>query len=413
MGKVKNKNKNKVTITVKDQKNALNWYGRLLKKLNRQLIIAWILFFIAVVVSALFLMGIGKGIKNYQQLNGQIQELSNARSNQRAAIQQSVTPTQRQKFQRSQTELAENWTSHSENYKVTIKGQEVVMDRNNIFVSDNAQVLKDATKQRIYLMNQEFAEFNEGQQLMVVTVQRLPLGMTVESFANAVFNQLGIGQAEQDNGLLYVMAIDNQKTRIEVGYGLEDTVTDAQAGAILDDEDTVADFKEEDYDQGVNRILDQLYTAVGSLTPEYDSQIRLAQEQERTNKIFSLVCFVLFIFCFGSASLFLSQTRKVRKHAQQLTEKDIYFLSLAAPGVIWSVRHLKRLMATGKVMAKHPGAKRKGTNVLVGNRLYDASGSIITHDYASYQSSNSSGGSSSGGSFGGGSSGGGGASGGW
>lgn len=217
---------------------------------------------------------------------------------------------QTQKFEQSQATITKEWSNSSDHYKVTINGQDLVMDRDTIFVSDNAKVLIEKTKKKIYLMNQKFAQFNEGQQLMVVTIQKLPRGQSIESFANAVLNQLGIGQAEQNNGLLYVMTIDNHKTRIEVGYGLEETVTDAKAGSILDDEKTVADFKDKTYDQGVNRILDRLYTAIGSLTPEYDLQIKTAQEQEKQAKIFLWVCSMLIIFCVISSGIFLLQTQK-------------------------------------------------------------------------------------------------------
>lgn len=155
---------------------------------------------------------------------------------------------QTQKFEQSQATITKEWSNGSDHYKLTINGQDLVMDRDTIFVSDNAKVLTEKTKKKIDLMNQKFVQFNEGQQLMVVTIQKLPRGQSVESFTNAVLNQLGIGQAEQNNGLLYVMAIDNHKTRIEVGYGLEETVTDAKAGSILDDEKTVADFKDNAYD---------------------------------------------------------------------------------------------------------------------------------------------------------------------
>lgn len=399
-------------VKKKQHSVSLNWYKRYKKRFSIQYIIAWISLVIGILFSILLFLLVLVAISDYNDSKKQINELTKERSALREKIQHSATNDQLKKFEQTQASLTSGWSNNEDNYIVEVDGQQIAIDRNNIFVSDNAKVLKNDTKKKIYQINKEFSQFNDGQQFMIVTIQSLPEYTTIETFASEVFNQLGIGQADKNNGILYVMSIDDRKTRIEVGYGLESTVSDAQAGSILDDEDTVSDFKDKAYDQGVNRIIDQLYTQIGSITPEYDLKIKDAKELLSNAKAAIIVFVVCIFICLLTGVLFMIQAKKLKQRMNQLSDKEIYYLYLSAPIFIFTIRGLKKMISTGQVMSKHAGAKRKGTNVLVGNRLYDSSGYIITRDYASYSSSSSSGGSS-GDSFGGGSSGGGGASGGW
>ena len=397
----------------KEQRSvSLNWYKRYKKRFSIGYVIAWFSLVIGIIFSILLFLLVLLAISDYNDSKKQINELTKERLALREKIQHSATDDQLKKFEQTQAGLTSGWSNNEDNYIVEVDGQEIVIDRNNIFVSDNANVLQNDTKKKIYQINKEFSQFNDGQQFMIVTIQSLPKYTTIETFASEVFNQLGIGQADKNNGVLYVMSIDDRKTRIEVGYGLETIVSDAQAGLILDDEDTVADFKDKAYDQGVNRIIDQLYTQIGSITPEYDLKIEDAKELLSNAKAAIIVLVICIFICLLNGALFVIQAKKLKQRMNQLSDKEIYYLYLSAPIFIFTIRGLKKMISTGQVMSKHPGAKRKGTTILVGNRLYDSGGYIITRDYASYSSSSSDSGSSSD-SFGGGSSGGGGASGGW
>jgi uncharacterized protein len=60
----------------------------------------------------------------------------------------------------------------------------------------------------------------------------------------------GIGKAGKDNGLLLLWSRGDRKVRIEVGYGLEGTIPDGKAGAILDTY-VIPKFKEGQFDEGL------------------------------------------------------------------------------------------------------------------------------------------------------------------
>lgn len=77
-------------------------------------------------------------------------------------------------------------------------------------------------------------ERETGVQLVVATTPDLG-GQTIEDYALALANGWGIGDARRDDGLLLLVAPKERKVRIEVGRGLESTVSDEEAAAIIRD----------------------------------------------------------------------------------------------------------------------------------------------------------------------------------
>ena len=71
-------------------------------------------------------------------------------------------------------------------------------------------------------------------EMAIVTVPSLE-GETVEDYAVKLFQTWGIGKKGKDNGLLFLVAPNERKARIEVGYGLEATLNDAKAARLLRD----------------------------------------------------------------------------------------------------------------------------------------------------------------------------------
>jgi uncharacterized protein len=71
-----------------------------------------------------------------------------------------------------------------------------------------------------------------GVQIAIVTVKSLE-GAPIEDFANDLFRQWGIGQKATNEGLLFLFAIDDHRSRLEVGRGLEPIITDGTSGSVL------------------------------------------------------------------------------------------------------------------------------------------------------------------------------------
>ena len=175
-----------------------------------------------------------------------------------------------------------DYSTTEDNYSVPIEGTDIALtiNKNNIFVADNAQILDDATKEKINTLNRQLAASTNGAQLQVVTITELPNGQSIDSYANAVFQQLGIGDASENNGVLYLVALKEREFRLEVGYGLEGVITDATASDIIDADEVVEAFQDEQYSQGVIQVVDQVYDLMNTKTALVDGQLAKVHGQK-------------------------------------------------------------------------------------------------------------------------------------
>jgi uncharacterized protein len=96
------------------------------------------------------------------------------------------------------------------------------------YVTDLAGVIPPEAKERLEALCTE-VEQKTGAQMAIVTVQSLE-GESVENYAVDLYKQLGIGSKKDNRGVLLLVAPNERKYRIEVGYGLEPVINDARAG---------------------------------------------------------------------------------------------------------------------------------------------------------------------------------------
>ena len=187
-------------------------------------------------------------------------------------------------------------------------------------VVDNAEILKPATRDALTnsLKAHEQATTNQVAVLTVPTIN----GDSIEEYATKVFENWKLGQKGKDNGVLVIVVPKDRKMRIEVGYGLEGTLTDAQASRIIRNVMTPA-FKAGDYDKGVS---DGVAAIVATLEGKGDS-VAAAGDASSTSESTSGLHFtgpelawperiLLGAFIFGIIGLFT-------------------FLGIMTPGVGW------------------------------------------------------------------------------
>jgi uncharacterized protein len=129
-------------------------------------------------------------------------------------------------------------------------------------VVDDAGILSSNTQQKLTnILAQQ--EKQTGDQVVVVTLKSLE-GYPIEDYGYQLGRTWGIGQKGKDNGALVIVAPNERKVRIEVGYGLEGVLTDAQSKVIIDEVMTPA-FRQGDYDAGVyNGTLAALHAIGGA-----------------------------------------------------------------------------------------------------------------------------------------------------
>jgi uncharacterized protein len=99
------------------------------------------------------------------------------------------------------------------------------------YVTDNAGVLEGGAAARL---NDKLAQFDRetSNQILVYVDRRVPAGTTLEEMSAEALHQWHVGQKKKDNGVIVFVFTDEHQMRIEVGYGLEARITDAQAKRI-------------------------------------------------------------------------------------------------------------------------------------------------------------------------------------
>src|SRR5271157_4154126 len=111
------------------------------------------------------------------------------------------------------------------------------------YVTDLAQVIDPATRQKIEMLGTELQQ-KTGAQLAVVTVNSLE-GQSREDYAADLYKHLGVGSKKDDRGVLILIAPKDRQYKIEVGYGLEPVINDARAGDV--GRDMVPELRKGDY----------------------------------------------------------------------------------------------------------------------------------------------------------------------
>src|ERR1700738_377485 len=96
------------------------------------------------------------------------------------------------------------------------------------YVTDLAGVIAADTKARLEALCYEVQQ-KTGAQMAIITVHSLD-GESVENYAVELYKQLGVGSKSDNRGVLLLVAPDEHKYRVEVGYGLEPVINDARAG---------------------------------------------------------------------------------------------------------------------------------------------------------------------------------------
>ncbi len=126
------------------------------------------------------------------------------------------------------------------------------------YVSDFAGVLSPETQNGLNRLCSE-VDREAHAQIAVITVKSLD-GEPIENFATALEDKWGVGPKKSERGVLLILAVQDRKRRIEVGYGLEGILPDAKAGEI--GRAMVPDLQRGDYDSAVTLAVDQMSSII-------------------------------------------------------------------------------------------------------------------------------------------------------
>ena len=162
-------------------------------------------------------------------------------------------------------------------------------------VVDQAGVMSAESKSDIETKSKTL-EDKSGIQLVVATIQSLQ-GGDIETYANQLFRSWKLGEAKKNNGVLLLVAPNEHKVRIEVGYGLEGTLTDALSSVIISSA-IIPRFKNKDFSGGIERGVDGIISVLSGDSAEWQPKVNVRSESkaEDIDKVFPILFTILLIF---------------------------------------------------------------------------------------------------------------------
>lgn len=126
-------------------------------------------------------------------------------------------------------------------------------------VTDQAGILDSAAESRLEEQLKQL-ETSTGAQVAVLTIPSLD-GEVLEDFSLRVVEEWRLGRDDEDDGVLVLVARDDRKVRIEVGYGLEGAITDLQSKRIIDGL-MVPEFRQGDFAGGIEAAVGAIGGAI-------------------------------------------------------------------------------------------------------------------------------------------------------
>lgn len=164
-------------------------------------------------------------------------------------------------------------------------------------VVDGASILSAETEAQIAGLLAAHEDLSSDQ-IVVATVDDAQ-GYSIEEYANRLFRHWGLGQAEENNGVLLLVAVDDRKMRIEVGYGLEGTLTDVLAKLIIDNT-IVPQFRSGNFEDGIRLGAEDIITVLQGNEAELQARADRNSEQSVVGPdVFGWIFISLFVSIFG------------------------------------------------------------------------------------------------------------------
>ena len=180
-----------------------------------------------------------------------------------------------------------------------------VPDRPPNYVVDLARIIDDSAEIRLNGYLRELEQKTTAQ-LVILTIQSLK-GESIEDFSiTLAHDRWRLGQAGKDNGLLLVVASQDKKYRIEVGYGLEGILPDSRVGTI-GRQNLVPYFRRGDFSGGITGAAltlagiiaaDAGVTITGMPAPTRNLPVRGRRKPTLCGSISTIFFFLIMAFLF-------------------------------------------------------------------------------------------------------------------
>lgn len=153
------------------------------------------------------------------------------------------------------------------------------------FINDYADVIDSETEDYIFEKGKAY-NANGGPQVVVLTMKSID-GNDLEDFSIETARKWGIGDKEENNGVLILLVMDSRDIRIEVGYGLEGVLNDGKCGRFI--RNATDSLSAGDYSEGIKQIYDSVIGELEDPTPDEED------DEKKIETIMYIAFFVLIV----------------------------------------------------------------------------------------------------------------------
>ena len=167
--------------------------------------------------------------------------------------------------------------------------QPKVPPHGGVWVHDEAGVFSASAKAQLEQVLQAHRD-STSSQIAVLVIPSLE-GSDIEGYAVKVFEDWKLGQAKKDNGVLFVIAIQERQMRIEVGLGLEGVLTDAMSNRIIRNE-VAPFFREENYEGGIQAGVDAI---IKTIAGTYQNENPVPQRKRSKRSPLGSIIFIIIM----------------------------------------------------------------------------------------------------------------------
>lgn len=172
-----------------------------------------------------------------------------------------------------------NEDSTNDVYQSDIKVKDATSE---FYVNDYGNILSSEQRTELVKRAKALNEDYNGIQLVITTLESLD-GYSIEEYATAMYNKFGIGT--KDMGALILFSSGDRQVRIEVGRGMEEYMTDTDAGALID-EYAIDYFKNDQFADGIVALQKAVVTFIKNEVPvEWNSVLGDEQTSKNTSDV--------------------------------------------------------------------------------------------------------------------------------